>query len=54
MNSRPGGGRLSGRGGQLASRAVQAAFVVVLLGLWYFGTTRWHISPILLPNPVAV
>jgi ABC-type nitrate/sulfonate/bicarbonate transport system permease component len=54
MSSRRGGGQLSGRGGQLASRAVQAAFVVVLLGLWYFGTTRWHISPILLPNPVAV
>src|SRR3954454_12754842 len=47
MSSRPGRG-------QLASRAVQAAFVVVLLGLWYFGTTRWHISPILLPNPVEV
>jgi ABC-type nitrate/sulfonate/bicarbonate transport system permease component len=39
---------------RLASRAVQAAFVVVLVGLWYLGTTRWRISPILLPNPVAV
>ena len=27
---------------------------VVLLGLWYLGTTRWGVSPILLPNPVAV
>ncbi len=38
----------------LASRGVQAGFVVVLLGLWYFGTALGHISPILLPNPVAV
>src|SRR5215218_2962628 len=41
-------------GNWLASRAVQAIFVVVLLGLWYLGTTRWRISSILLPNPVAV
>src|SRR5215203_3806179 len=41
-------------GNWLASRAVQVSFVVVLLGLWYLGTTRWRISPILLPNPVAV
>jgi ABC-type nitrate/sulfonate/bicarbonate transport system permease component len=40
--------------GRIASRGVQAAFVIVLLGLWYLGTTRWRISPILLPNPVAV
>src|SRR5215207_5862195 len=39
---------------RLASRAVQATFVVVVLGLWYLGTTRWRISPILLPNPVVV
>jgi len=39
---------------RLASRAVQAAFVIVLVGLWYLGTTRWRISPILLPNPVVV
>jgi ABC-type nitrate/sulfonate/bicarbonate transport system permease component len=38
----------------LASRAVQAAFVIVVFGLWYLGTTRWRISPILLPNPVVV
>src|SRR5215217_7051172 len=41
-------------GNWLASRAVQATFVVVVLGLWYLGTTCWRISPILLPNPVAV
>jgi ABC-type nitrate/sulfonate/bicarbonate transport system permease component len=40
--------------GRLASRGVQAAFVIVLVGLWYLGTTHWRISPILLPNPVAV
>jgi ABC-type nitrate/sulfonate/bicarbonate transport system permease component len=40
--------------GQLGSRAVQVAFVIILFGLWYLGTTYWHISPILLPNPVAV
>lgn len=39
---------------RLASRGVQAAFVIVLVALWYLGTTRWHISPILLPNPVSV
>jgi ABC-type nitrate/sulfonate/bicarbonate transport system permease component len=38
----------------LASRAVQAAFVIVLLVLWFLGTRPGHISPILLPNPVAV
>jgi ABC-type nitrate/sulfonate/bicarbonate transport system permease component len=38
----------------LGSRAVQAGFVIVLLGLWYFGTAFGHISPILLPNPLAV
>jgi ABC-type nitrate/sulfonate/bicarbonate transport system permease component len=40
--------------GRLASRGVQAAFVIVLLALWYVGTTQGRISPILLPNPVAV
>src|SRR5215212_10032857 len=38
----------------VASRAIQVSFVILLLGLWYLGTTRWRISPILLPNPVAV
>jgi ABC-type nitrate/sulfonate/bicarbonate transport system permease component len=39
---------------RLASRAVQLGFLVVLLVLWYLGTTYWRISRILLPNPVAV
>jgi len=41
-------------GGQLASRAVQAAFVLGLIAVWYLATNWWRISPILLPNPVAV
>jgi len=38
----------------LGSRLVQAAFVLVLVGLWYLGTTYGKISRILLPNPVEV
>jgi ABC-type nitrate/sulfonate/bicarbonate transport system permease component len=38
----------------LASRAVQVAFLVVLIVLWYLATTRWRVSPLLLPNPVQV
>src|SRR5262249_30563073 len=38
----------------LASRAVQATFLIVLVVLWYLATTRWRVSPLLLPNPVAV
>src|SRR4030081_2815186 len=38
----------------LASRGVQAAFLIVLVALWYLATSRWHVSPILLPSPVAV
>jgi ABC-type nitrate/sulfonate/bicarbonate transport system permease component len=38
----------------LASRAVQIAFLVVLVTLWYLATTRWRVSPLLLPNPVKV
>ena len=37
-----------------ASRAVQAAFVIVLIGTWYIATNYGRISPILLPNPIAV
>src|SRR5213079_3045829 len=40
--------------GRFGSRAVQALFLVVLIVLWYLATTRWRVSPILLPNPVAV
>ena len=42
------------REGRLASRAVQAMFLVALVALWYLATTRWRVSPLLLPNPVAV
>jgi ABC-type nitrate/sulfonate/bicarbonate transport system permease component len=38
----------------LASRAVQATFLIVLIALWYLATTRWKVSPLLLPNPVKV
>ena len=40
--------------GRWASRAVQALFVVAFISLWAFATTWGHISPILLPNPLAV
>jgi ABC-type nitrate/sulfonate/bicarbonate transport system permease component len=33
--------------------AVQIAVPVVLVTLWYLATTRWGVSRILLPNPVA-
>ena len=39
---------------RLGSRAVQGAFVVALIALWYLATTRWRVSPLLLPNPVPV
>ena len=42
------------REGRLASRAVQVAFLIALVTLWYLATTRWRVSPLLLPNPVAV
>jgi ABC-type nitrate/sulfonate/bicarbonate transport system permease component len=42
------------KGSRLLSRGVQLGFVIVLLGAWYVGTTYGRISPILLPNPVAV
>ena len=40
--------------GRWASRAVQALFLIVLISLWTFATTLGHVSPILLPNPLAV
>jgi len=46
--------RSGGRGCSLGSRAVQAAFLIVLVVLWYLATTRWRVNPLLLPNPVAV
>src|SRR4029077_14790420 len=39
---------------KIASRAVQAGFLVALIMLWYLATTRWGVSHILLPNPVQV
>jgi ABC-type nitrate/sulfonate/bicarbonate transport system permease component len=35
-------------------RVTQVAFVAGVLALWYLATTRWGVSRILLPNPVAV
>jgi ABC-type nitrate/sulfonate/bicarbonate transport system permease component len=40
--------------GAWASRAVQALFLIALISLWTFATTWGHVSPILLPNPLAV
>lgn len=42
------------REGKLASRAVQVTFLITLMVLWYLATTRWRVSPLLLPNPIAV
>lgn len=39
---------------RIASRAVQAGFLAVLLALWYLATNRWGINRLLLPNPVEV
>jgi ABC-type nitrate/sulfonate/bicarbonate transport system permease component len=39
---------------KFASRGVQAAFVIALVGIWYVATSYGGISPILLPNPVKV
>ena len=41
------------REGRLASRAVQAAFLIALVALWYLATTRLHVSPLLLPKSNA-
>jgi ABC-type nitrate/sulfonate/bicarbonate transport system permease component len=42
------------RTSRLASRSVQVAFLLILIVLWYLATTRWGVSPLLLPNPVLV
>jgi ABC-type nitrate/sulfonate/bicarbonate transport system permease component len=39
---------------RLASRLVQAAFVVGIVALWYLAATRFGVNRLLLPNPVAV
>jgi ABC-type nitrate/sulfonate/bicarbonate transport system permease component len=48
---REGSARASSR---WASRAVQLLFLIALLALWYGLTTWGEVSPILLPNPLAV
>src|SRR5262249_6183372 len=47
-------GPQNGRDSGLASRAVQLTFLVVLVVLWFLASTRWRVSPLLLPNPVQV
>jgi ABC-type nitrate/sulfonate/bicarbonate transport system permease component len=39
---------------KLLSRGVQLGFLLTLIALWYFGTTYWGVSHLLLPNPVKV
>jgi ABC-type nitrate/sulfonate/bicarbonate transport system permease component len=39
---------------KLLSRGVQLGFLLTLMALWYFGTTYWGVSHLLLPNPVKV
>jgi len=46
--------RTEGSAGRWASHAVQLAFLIALLLLWYGLTTWGQVSPILLPNPLAV
>jgi ABC-type nitrate/sulfonate/bicarbonate transport system permease component len=38
----------------LASRLIQAGFVIGLAVLWYLAATRWGVNRLLLPNPVLV
>lgn len=43
------------RGGtKWAESAVQLAFIIVLLAVWFLATTRWRVNQLLLPNPLAV
>ncbi len=39
---------------RIASRGVQAFFLLGLLLVWFVATNVWHISTILLPNPLNV
>lgn len=39
---------------RLASRAVQIAFLLGLLALWYCATNFWGVNHLLLPNPAEV
>ena len=38
----------------LASRLIQACFLVSLVVVWYLAATRWGVNRLLLPNPLAV
>jgi ABC-type nitrate/sulfonate/bicarbonate transport system permease component len=42
------------RAERVASRAVQAGFVLAVLVLWYLATELWGVSGLLLPKPGAV
>jgi ABC-type nitrate/sulfonate/bicarbonate transport system permease component len=44
----------SSRRDRIASRLVQLAFLIALMTLWYLATTKWGVSPLLLPNPARV
>jgi ABC-type nitrate/sulfonate/bicarbonate transport system permease component len=46
--------RRASQDSRLASRLVQVSFLIVLVLLWYLASTRWGVSQLLLPNPVAV
>jgi ABC-type nitrate/sulfonate/bicarbonate transport system permease component len=39
---------------KLLSRGVQISFLLILIALWYFGTTYWGVSHLLLPHPIKV
>src|SRR5580704_18992025 len=39
---------------RLASRGIQAAFLLGLLALWFLATNVWGVSSILLPSPIDV
>jgi ABC-type nitrate/sulfonate/bicarbonate transport system permease component len=39
---------------KIVSRAVQVAFLLTLLLIWYLATNHWGVSHLLLPNPVKV
>jgi ABC-type nitrate/sulfonate/bicarbonate transport system permease component len=40
--------------GRTTSRLVQFGFLIAFMALWYLATTRWRVSPLLLPNPLNV
>jgi ABC-type nitrate/sulfonate/bicarbonate transport system permease component len=42
------------RAAQIGSRALQIAFLLALLLLWYLATNDWGVNRLLLPDPLAV